>query len=340
VAVDARSGEPAWKAPGAEGAAVDARSTVLLRGDRLEARDTSGGALLWKGRVAASVAPRRSVRLHPGARLVLVRSGASIGAHDAATGERRWTFAPPGASRVSLRDVGPLLLAASDTGMVHALDRDGRIAWRLRGGGPLAASPLGGARACLLTFLSPTGATLTGVDPATGERLFETSLDFVPVAAPVRFAGRIAVSGRVAGEGVVAALEEDGTPAWTDSSPAGPCPSLAARPGGLVAKGADGTCAGMDRDGAVAWLRNGSGAPVAPGNLAASVVRGVVLCPSEEVDVLDAATGAHLGRAPGHAPCRLLADDDLTTWTIDADGLVTGARVRGHLALVPGRRRS
>ena len=75
-----------------------------------------------------------------------------------------------------------------------------------------------------------------------------------------------------------------------------------------------------------------------PGNLAPTVVRGVVLCPSEEIDVLDAASGALLGRAPGHAPGHLLAGDDLSTWAIDADGLVTGARVRGHLALVPGRR--
>ncbi|HET8723122.1 MAG TPA: PQQ-binding-like beta-propeller repeat protein [Anaeromyxobacteraceae bacterium] len=333
----APTGEPAWRAPGAEGTAAGERAAVLLRGDRLEARDVAGGAVLWKARTPASGASRRSLHLDPSGRLVLVRCGASITAHDAASGERRWTFAPAGAARVSLRAVGPLLLAASDPGMVHALDRDGRIAWRLRGSGPLAAPPLAGARSCLLAFLSPTGATLAGVDPASGRRLFETSLDFAPIAAPVRFAGRIAVPGRVAGEGVLAALEEDGSPAWTASSPAGPHPALAPRPGGLVVKGPDGTCAGLDRDGATAWLRTGPGTAIAPGNLAPSVVRGLVLCPSEEVDVLDAASGAHLGRVPAHAPSRLLAGDDLAVWAVDADGLVTGARVRGHLALLPAR---
>ncbi|HQR29325.1 MAG TPA: hypothetical protein PLL32_02875 [Anaeromyxobacteraceae bacterium] len=88
------------------------------------------------------------------------------------------------------------------------------------------------------------------------------------------------------------------------------------------------------------WLRAGSGTPVAPGNLAPSVVRGLVLSPSEEVDVLDATTGAHLGRVPAHAPSRMVAGDDLAVWAVDADGLVTGARVRGHLSLLPGRPRS
>jgi hypothetical protein len=53
------------------------------------------------------------------------------------------------------------------------------------------------------------------------------------------------------------------------------------------------------------------------------------------VDLLDAASGEQVGRLPIHAPARLSVDGDLTTWALDAEGLVTGARLRGHLSVLP-----
>jgi hypothetical protein len=59
-----------------------------------------------------------------------------------------------------------------------------------------------------------------------------------------------------------------------------------------------------------------------------------VLVAAEEVEWLDGATGRPVGRVPAHAPARLAVDDDLATWTLDGDGLLSGARVRGHLAVL------
>jgi hypothetical protein len=55
------------------------------------------------------------------------------------------------------------------------------------------------------------------------------------------------------------------------------------------------------------------------------------------VELLDVSTGALVGRVPAHAPARVAVDGDLTTWALDADGLLTGARVRGHLSVVDRR---
>ena len=90
----------------------------------------------------------------------------------------------------------------------------------------------------------------------------------------------------------------------------------------------------MDRDGRVVWLRSRAGRPAPPGNLAAVGARGVVVVPADEVELLDAASGVLVGRLPSHAPARLSVDADLGAWTLDGDGLLSGARVRGHLSVV------
>ncbi len=333
LALDAGRGTVLWRAPGAFQGAADDRACALLRGATLEARDVGSGSVVWT-RPAPPEADARSVlSLPPGGRL-FVAAGPSVSALDASRGDALWTFLSPGASRLSLLPLGPLLVVASDTGMVHALDPAGRVAWRLRGAGPLAAPLTGTGRSCLLAFLTPTGATLASVDPSTGARLFEASLDFTPVGPPLRFAGRIALAGSVAGDAVIAALEEDGSPAWVEPSPTGGAPSLAACGAGLLAKGADGTCGALDRDGRTLWLRSCAGRPVPPGNVPPVAARGVVVAAAEEVEILDVSTGAPIGRVPAHAPARLVVDGDLTTWALDADGLLTGARVRGHLSVV------
>jgi hypothetical protein len=60
----------------------------------------------------------------------------------------------------------------------------------------------------------------------------------------------------------------------------------------------------------------------------------VVLVASEQVDALDARTGALLGRAPLHAPVRLLSDASLHAWGLDGDGVVTAVRLETHLSVV------
>ncbi len=333
LAVDAAEGSVRWSAPGSALACAAEHFLALLRGETLEGRDLETGGLLWTGPAPREAGGRSSILLAPGGRL-LVASGPSVSAFDTSTGEPLWTFASPGAARLSLLPLGPLLVAAADSGMVHAIDPAGRVAWRLRGAGPLASPLAGTGRSCLASFLTPTGATLAAVEPSTGERLFEACLDFTPAGPPVRFAGRIAIAGRFAGDGVIGALEADGTPAWAEPTPVGGVPSLAERAGGLLAKAPDGTCAALDRDGRPIWLHSCDGRQAPPGNLPPVTTRGLVVVAAEDVDLLDASTGARVGRVPAHAPARLSVARDLSAWTLDADGLLSGAAVRGHLSVL------
>ncbi|HET8732809.1 MAG TPA: PQQ-binding-like beta-propeller repeat protein [Anaeromyxobacteraceae bacterium] len=332
--LDPLSGEVAWSGRGAALAAASDDRVAALRDGVLEALDLATGEPLWSRPFPLPAGARTSMTFAPGR--LLVATGHEVCAVDPDAGATLWAFASPGAARLSLLPLGPLLLAASDAGAVHALEADGRLAWRMRGPGPLSRRPVASARSCLVAFHAPAGGLLVAVDPSTGRRLSETPLDFTPAGAPCRFAGRVALPGRVAGEAILCAVDEDGTPAWKEPSPVGPSVALAPRPGGLLAKGPDGTCAALDRDGRVLWTRTCAGRPAAPGNLPPEARRGLVVVPAMEVDLLDDATGTAVGRLPGHGPARLLVRDDLTAWTVDADGLVCGARVRGHLAEVDG----
>ncbi|MGA8890582.1 MAG: PQQ-binding-like beta-propeller repeat protein, partial [Anaeromyxobacteraceae bacterium] len=332
-AFDARTGAALWEGAGGRAACLIGSGLAVLRGDALALVDAESGVASWIRPDLVDARHPRLLPASPGGALLAV-SGPSVLAVDSASGAPLWTFTAPGAVRVAPLPLPPLVVLASDTGMVHALDPAGRVAWRLRGSGPIEAAPWGDAHGCLLPFRSPTGSTLTCADPATGARLFEASLDFTPTTSPIRFAGRIAVAGRIAGDGVVAALEEDGGPAWTEPSPVPGPPVLAVRPRGLLAKTPDGSCAALDRDGRTLWVRSAGGRPVPPGNVPPIALRGVVVVAAEEVELLDGATGAPVGRIPVHAPGRIAVDDDLGAWAIDPDGLVTGARVRGHLSVL------
>jgi hypothetical protein len=332
-AFDAAAGTPLWSGSGAALAALTEGVLVTLLDGRLTARDMATGSIRWERAAPGRTGGRPSLSTAPGGRVVLA-SGPSMTAVDSTSGETAWVFESPGALRLSPLPLGSLVILAADSGMVHAVDPSGQMAWRLRGAGPLAAPPVRDGRTCLLSFRTPTGATLASVEASTGVRVFETSLEFAPTGAPVRFAGRIAISGRVAGDVLVAALEEDGAPAWIEPSPTGSAVSLAPLPGGLLAKGPDGSCAALDRLGRTVWSRSCEGRPAPPGNLAPIPIRGLVVVAAEEVDLLDAGSGDQVGRLPIHAPARLSVDGDLATWALDADGLVTGARLRGHLSVL------
>jgi outer membrane protein assembly factor BamB len=326
---------PRWKGPGAEAAALVDGVFVGLAGERLSGLDPFTGRVLWSRAVPPLADGRAALAAAPGLG-ALLSAGGTVAGVDAASGATRFAFTSPGALRVALLPVGSLVLAAADTGLVHALERDGRVAWRLRGAGPLAAPPARGSRACLVAFEIPGGAVLAAVDASSGRRVFESTLDLAPAGPAVPFAGRIAVPGSVGGDGVVAALEEDGSRAFTEPSPVSGRAALSPRPGGLLVKGADGACAALDRDGRAVWTRPPPGRPAPPGNLPALAVRALAVVPSDEVDVLDGGSGLPLGRILGHAPVRILVGDDLDAWTFDADGLVTGSRVLGHLSVVDG----
>ena len=331
LSVNARTGAPLWEAPGARLCTAAGRSVALLRDGWFELRGAETGELAWRRRTPPDLGPRPTITILPEGRF-LASSGPSVHAYALGDGASLWSFRSPGAARVFLLPLGGLALVASHAGLVHALDAHGDVVWRLRGAGTLTGLPSASARSCLLCFRSPAGTVLSSVESGTGRRIFDAPLDFTPAGAPVRFAGRIGLAGRVAGDGVVAALEEDGSQAWVEHSPTGSIPVLAERPTGLLAKGSDGTCASLDRSGHPAWLRSCEGREAVPGNLAPVAAHGLVLVPSSEVALLDATSGAPVGCLPGHAPARFIVAPDLTTWTLDADGLLTGARLRGFLS--------
>jgi len=332
-AFDPLAGTPLWRGSGARLAAVANGILVTLREGRLSGREAATGAVRWERDAPDGAGGRPSMVSAPGGRILLVH-GPSVSAIEASSGATAWTFEAPGALRLSPLPLGSLSILASDPGMIYAIDPAGIVAWRLRGAGPLAAPPVRDGRSCLLCFGTPTGATLASVDASTGIRAFETSLDFAAAGPPLRFAGRIGIAGRVGGDAVVAALEEDGSPAWTEPSPTGSAVVLAPLPGGLTAKGPDGSCAALDRQGRPVWSRSCDGRSAPPGNLAPVPIRGLLVVAAEEVDLLDGTTGTPVGRLPIHAPSRLSVDGDLNAWALDAEGLVTGARLLGHLSVV------
>jgi hypothetical protein len=337
LAFDALGGDVRWRAPGslAWASAEDRLVTAVAGG--FSALDLATGAALWTRPTPTPGGAPRELLAAAGGRVAAV-AGGSVWTLDAASGAPGWAFDSPGALRLELGRFGAMLVAAADTGLVHGLDPEGGVAWRLRGPGPAAAPPAAGAGACLLLFLSPLGATLVAVDAATGRRRFETALDLTPTGPPVPFAGRVAVAGRVAGDPIVAVLESDGSPAWTGTVPLGSGPiALAPAPGSLLARTADGACALLGRDGTPLWVHGPCGTP-ALGNLPPVAWRGLVLVPAEEVTVLDLRRGRALGHLPAAAPARLLVAGEHAAWTIDGEGLLVGARLDRHLAVVDGAR--
>lgn len=334
LALDAASGEPRWRGPGAEGFALLGDAALTAAAGRLDCRDASSGRQRWRrplGDLDGSLL--WAFRLPGG--LAAVPLGAGLGAVDLATGRLAWRFDPPAAGSSWAASFGAVSILGADTGLVYGLDAAGGLAWRLRAPGPLAAPPSTWSGGCLLVCRTDRGGSLLAVDPAVGRRRWEAPLDFTPSGPAVPFAGRLAVAGLVAGDAVVAGFDADASPAFTVAPSLGSGPlALAPRRGGLLAKGAGGACAALDRAGGTRWTHGREAPHPPPGNLAPILVRGVALVPSEAVEALDEATGRRLGVVPGVAPARLLAGDDLALQAVDAEGLITGTRLEAHLSVV------
>jgi len=334
---DSADGSLRWKASGAARAALADGALVLAEEGALRCLDAETGAQRWRESMPPGAAPPRALVPLAGGQ-VAVLEGGRLAAVALGSGRTSWSFESPGAVRLSAARFGPVLVLAADTGLVHGLDPEGRVLWRLRGPGPLAEGPALGASSCLLLFHAPLGAALSGVDAATGRRRLQASLDVTPTGPPVAFAGRLAVPGTVGGDFLVTALEADGSPAWTSSPSLGTGPfALTPARSSLLVKTADGSCASLARDGAARWARSREGAAASVGNLAPVVARDLAFVASEEVEILDLERGERLGRLPATAPRSLLVTEDLFAWALDGEGLLTAARLRGHLSVVEGR---
>ena len=331
LCLDPGTGRPRWRGPGSSWSARAGDLLLLSTGERLLALEVGTGRLRWSR--PEDGGPRSAFVLAGG--LLALEAGSCLRGLDPANGRTTWTFAPPGAARLHLTGFGSLSVAAADTGLVYGVDGSGRVSWRLRGPGPAAAPPLPHGQDCLALFRTERGASLLALDPSSGRRRWEAPLEFLPWAPPVPFAGLLGLAGAVGGEALVAALGPGGMPAWAASPSLGAGPlSLAALRGGLLARSADGSCAAWDRSGTALWARPAAADHPPPGLLAPRVLRGAVLVPSDGIEVLDETSGVRLGAIPGVAPARLAVADDLSVFALDADGLVTAARLATRLGVV------
>jgi outer membrane protein assembly factor BamB len=334
--LDACTGEPRWRRPGAMFAVCVGADIVVADATHLALLDARSGQERWRRPRSELPAPglRAAVRLAGGA-LLLVTPGACVALHPT-TGASRWSFTPPAALDLRAAALGPMALVGSDTGFLYGLDaRSGAVAWRVRLPGPLATPPLPLAGACLALCSTDIGGSLLALDPASGRRRFELPLDVAPAAAPITFAGLIGIVGMVAGDAVVTAVDPEGRLAWADAPPLSPGPLvLAPLRSGVLAKTSTGTCIALDRQGETLWTHARSAGHPPPTNAPPVVLRGVALVGSEDLTALDAATGYPLGHARLAAPARLLADGELNAWGIDAEGLVTAVQLHAHLSVL------
>ncbi|MFL5301000.1 MAG: PQQ-binding-like beta-propeller repeat protein [Anaeromyxobacteraceae bacterium] len=340
VAVDAARGGVAWRREGVRFAALAGGTAWLADAGRLSAVDVATGRERWSRPLSGlpEGAPRAIARLSGG--LTLATSAGEVTALEPEAGRTAWRFAPPAARDLAVAALGPLALVGSGSGFLYALEPSGALAWRVRLPGPLVAPPSPWGRLAVALCTTDRGGSLVAVDPTSGRRVFELPLDVTPTAAPLPFAGLLAIPAVVAGDPVVVAVDAAGRLAWEDAPPIGAGPvALGAAGALLLAKTARGTCVALGRDGDARWTHASEAAhPPAP-NVAPVAARGVALVASEGVAALDLETGAVLATLAVTAPERLAADGDLRVWGMDAEGTVTGVRLETHLSVVAGARR-
>lgn len=333
VAVDARSGEVRWRAEGAAFAAAAGGLVLAVAGGTLRALSPRTGRTVW-ARPLPGMTPVLATAFARGPVVLVERDAAT--ALDAGSGRTLWRFEPPGATRVHAAPFGGLLVAGTDAGVIYGLDAAGRLAWRLGAPGPVLRPPLAAAGRCLvLSAAAPDAAALLAVDPATGERRWETPLDTTGTAAVLPWGTGVAVAGTVAGDPIVTALDREGGLRWTVAPPLAGAVGAVAAGALLVVRDAVGALVALDRDGAARWSRP---APkgASPARAAPPVVaRGTVVASAGDVlQALDARTGDLLGTVAAAPPLRLDADAALAIAALDADGLATGWRLATHLSVV------
>jgi PQQ-like domain len=129
---------------------------------------------------------------------------------DPATGAVRFRLELPGARGLALARLGEVAYGASSSGVLYAVTPDGRLAWRLRAPGPALAPPLLLGRWLASLHAAGPGAALLLVDPMSGGRHRELELDVVPAGAPERRGAGLALAGTVGGDAVLFLVDASG----------------------------------------------------------------------------------------------------------------------------------
>ncbi len=333
AAIERATGRVLWRAAGATHAAVLPGALLLARGGELEAVAPRTGLRLW-ARPLPGTPSFTAVAFARGPFLLV--GGGALTALDPGTGRTLWRLVPPGAGRLAATAFGGIVAAGADTGFVYGVDGTGRVVWRVRGRGPVVRPPAPVAGLALVLCAADTGAGVVAlaIDPAGGARLWEAALDLVPSGPPIAWGRRIAVAGALAGDPIVATLEESGAPAWAVVPPLSGPPTIGAAGALLVARDPAGGLVALGRDGTSRWTRPASAGAPGPGAVPPAIARGTVIVAADGVTALDARTGEIMGAIAGVAPVRVAVDASLGLALLDADGLATGYRVATHLSVV------
>lgn len=330
-AVERASGRVAWRAPGGSFAAALPGALLTAQDGELRALATRTGRALWSRALPGS-APVGAFALARGPYVLSERR--ALTALDPSSGRTLWRFEPAAGAELFAAPFGGVAAVGTEAGLVLGLDAAGRTVWRLRGPGPVLRAPAPALGACLAFCAAGPGAVALALDPSRGALRFEARLEFAPAAPPVAWGRRAALSGLVAGDPLVSALEPEGRVAWTVAPPLSGAPAVAGSGALLLGRDAAGAVVALDREGRIRWSRPASAGVPPPGLLPPAVSRGTALVAGDGIVALDAATGELLAAIPGIAPVRLAVDAALGVAALDADGIAAGWRLSTHLSVV------
>ena len=319
------------------GAAVDATgNTVIATRDRLVAFPFHGADARWfqphdgAGLDASSIPLDSLLLVSPERR--------SLRALATETGHEQWVFAPPRTRRLRAARVGPVVLAASESGVLTGLDVvDGTVRFRVAAPLPFTAAPVAWGALALVGLGRDSRSALLAVDPQGGEVRWLTELGLEETLPPIAAGARAWVVGLHEGRPALACLDVRGKLLWRRAVP------TPERPAGLLTSGVDvivtgtgGSAARLRRNGRIAWRLGGAavgGAAVPP-----LLERGVLLVPGEALRAVDPRSGRVLAELPGGRGIRALAvGPGLEVARLDEAGDLTLHRLASHFAVVDPR---
>jgi outer membrane protein assembly factor BamB len=319
------------------GAAVDAsgRAIVATR-DRLVAFPFHGADARWFQPHDGAALDASSIPL--GQLLLVFPERRSLRALGSETGHEQWVFAPPRTRRLRAGPVGPVVLAASESGVLTGLDSvDGTVRYRVAAPLPFTQAPLAWGSLALVGLGRDSRSALLALDPLTGEVRWLTELGLEGTLPAVAAGARAWVAGLHDGRPALACLDVRGKVLWRRAVP------TPEGPAGLLTSGVDvivtgtaGSATRVRRNGRVAWRLGGaaSGAAAVPPVLE----RGVLLVPGETLRAVDPRSGRVLAELPGGRGIRALAvGPGLEVARLDEAGDLTLHRLASHFAVVDAR---
>ncbi len=333
LAVSRETGDALWVRDGGGSTALMA-SSILLRafpeGD-VELCDVEDGEARATTRIAPRVGGAMTSVLVGGGNIpqmaVLSEGARRLVAVDVRTGIPRWRFLTEGSGNHFVCRAGRILLVASSTGSLHALDvANGEELWRYNSRRRVAFAPQVSGDTAILAAGEPGGrlGAIIGVDLYTGEERFCSELPTGPSCRPIVAGELVAVT---SGEHLVFCEADSGAVRFLTEDP-GLSSGAALMVDDLLIVNAPGgrlTAIDVKKQG-VAWSRV-LGEPAideVPRSLEPVLRGGALFVPGGAVSVIRPIDGTVIGALP----CDLVPD----LIRVDERGWVYIAEESGHMA--------